>query len=1396
MLLPAASAPAQQAADPPDPVGAPGRYTILRGDDLFIARQGNGAASVSWLEADGALGVAAQSPFAAAGALPREVLFPQARGRFRDPLSDRVLALRQIQGAGGLQFELAAQTPLVEPGWSGAGEPGGPIPPVSFAVPNPEANAPSALATGDLDNLADASGNLHDEAVIAFKDAADGLEVRVVDYNATPGQATVTGPRDALPGVGGPDATGSLAAGIGDFDADGRNEIAIAWQRVKPSGGAQDTELHLSILRYTRNPTPTVTALAPAVSLPDGAALGGSDNWPSYELAVADLDGQPGDEIAVSQIGANGTVSGASITMIGLNSRWAVAHAGQGVVQGLTNVPGGGSPEWRPRLAAGLFHLDPDSGFTLRRRQLAIQWLSRDVIPVMQVFDVVRNPYECAQAGGVESPCDLELVALTPQVTVVPSRGTARMGFAAGGFAGTPATGEPTPWGIATASNAEQTVKLWKLTPAPGAAQPFALTQTATIPVGDPSLPFPTSPGALGANLTAYDRQGRSLVLGAPLRLTLQALPRPSLIFQDPPKHVDWLDGSFVNVSRTPEIKVEFTDTTNKQFSNKTTTTSDYTIGGSASDTVKVTAQEGLEGIEKAKDSVQVSAGIKYSHDENKDIYISYGSTYELAVSAATGDDDLVGGAYQTISVWRYPILGELLRRLDGSVVTDASGQPLHPFYELQLPGAVEQINPPMGGRGLDWYQPLHENGNALSYPQRISGDDGPVPIPDLGTFLLPGDTTPKKQALAKLGYALDTTTSSVDLKIGIAAGGGTSTTTTSTLSESLDVKNSTYVSVGGFIFPGATVENDLDLKFQSGQSWGSINTSKNSAESASGFTLARESGVKGSQAYNAATAYYSSDAGVMKVAHAVDLAGNAGGMQWWSEQSYPAPDPALNLPFRIDMTKNESTGVLDVPAWSDSPGHQRLRQFFVVHPADPSKPLVSEAPFNVAPVTGQEVEFQVRVYNYSLGSGTPDFMARFVAVPVDDRTGKPEGDPVEIGTEKVNALEARANRVVTTTWTARGPVDRDASQQWRIFVILDPDDQVKNETHEWKDRYKRPPKLDKKPIVDPFTGADEILESGQNNQGYGLLTVHAPDQTSPRALSGAPVRGRAAEAPRRRAARRGRDIHLRRGALTAGRPGARLRRRGARARVDRAVSVRLRVEARRRHRRHHGVLLYARAPGGRKRLVAAETVPGVSDRRGTHVWFTWVPRRTGRHRLWAKVLEQADDGRRGNARARLDVAVRPRVVERPRLRALARRVRERGLDAPAEPRLVRLAQAADGALRAGQVRRARRILRDFSAAALVGLGTTMLRRDAAELRYLSRTIRRDLRIERLPRLIRALGAPPALTGPAQRARAALRRGRPAAARRELLALARAAGRVRGARRVGALARGLAVQLR
>ena len=251
-----------------------------------------------------------------------------------------------------------------------------------------------------------------------------------------------------------------------------------------------------------------------------------------------------------------------------------------------------------------------------------------------------------------------------------------------------------------------------------------------------------------------------------------------------------------------------------------------------------------------------------------------------------------------------------------------------------------------MGGRGLDWYQPLHENGNALSYPQRISGDDGPVPIADLGTFLLAGrhraEEAGARQARLRAGSPPRRRSTSRSASRPAVARAPRPRRRCPRASTSRTARTSASAASSSPGRPWRTTSISSSSPARAGAA---STPSKNSAESASGFTLARESGVKGSQAYNAATAYYSSDAGVMKVAHAVDLAGNAGGMQWWSEQSSPAPDPALNLPFRIDMTKNESTGVLDVPAWSDSPGHQRLRQFFVVHPADPSKPLVSEAP-------------------------------------------------------------------------------------------------------------------------------------------------------------------------------------------------------------------------------------------------------------------------------------------------------------------------------------------------------------------------------------------------------------------------------------------------------------------
>ena len=385
-----------------------------------------------------------------------------------------------------------------------------------------------------------------------------------------------------------------------------------------------------------------------------------------------------------------------------------------------------------------------------------------------------------------------------------------------------------------------------------------------------------------------------------------------------------------------------------------------------------------------------------------------------------------------------------------------------------------------------------------------------------------------------------------------------------------------------------------------------------------------------------------------------------------------------------------------------------------------------------------------------------------------------------------VRSLVPRESRVVSAAWTAKGPVDRDASQLWRIFVILDPDDRVKGETHELNDRYNQPPTRDKKRIIDPLTGKDEALESGQNNQGFGLLTVHSPVGASARALT--------AQASRRRAARRGPDIRLRRAAIAVGRPHARLRRRGARARVGRPLMVRVRVEARRRHRRHHHVLLYDKPRGARARVIGAEPVHGVSHRRGTYVWFTWQPRRPGRHRLVARVLEPSQ---RRPARQRPRAARRAGAAARRPPPAAARAGRPGASSASfprrSERRLIRLARSAQTARCA--------TARCGSPGACCGgsrpprwsaSASTVLRRDAADLRYHSRSIRSDLRIERLPRRIRALGAAPARAPRAARACAAgacRAAPRPACGGPPRAARARPGGRPRAGRAAGRRAR-------
>ena len=131
--------------------------------------------------------------------------------------------------------------------------------------------------------------------------------------------------------------------------------------------------------------------------------------------------------------------------------------------------------------------------------------------------------------------------------------------------------------------------------------------------------------------------------------------------------------------------------------------------------------------------------------------------------------------------MYRYPIVNYTLKDANGDPLPGPGGQPQYGFYEVTIPGATDPFGPG-GGRAFgDWYQPLHQNGNALSYPALDAGT-GLVPL-DPGALGPPvtlagsdGGGTPVTlpQPLINKGYLVDPTGSSVALSIAQTSGGGT----------------------------------------------------------------------------------------------------------------------------------------------------------------------------------------------------------------------------------------------------------------------------------------------------------------------------------------------------------------------------------------------------------------------------------------------------------------------------------------------------------------------------------------------------------------------------------------------------------------------------------------------
>jgi hypothetical protein len=850
-------------------------------------------------------------------------------------------------------------------------------------------------------------------------------------YNATPNPA-VTQASNPLPQIGAAQGgtwfPGSLNLGVGDFDGDGSNEVAAVWQ--------DGAGFHATFLRYSNaNGKRSLDVIVSDLPLPTPSPPPDDDFPGNYVLslvsgyadtAVGDFTGQGRDEIALGYAAntQNPSITWPFLAAFGFDNAFKLRASGLwrvGAEYGLPPwvLPSGGTRTSRGiQIAAGLFRNDPANGFTISRRQIAYAWpgtAGPGGATSVQVLDVALPK------PGPGPPCTVCKLTIGPQtrpLTVAGPTGQVNqpISLAAGGF-----------WGLGPPDR----IPIWAI--AMGTSGTFQSAVTF-IRIGDGELVSMFTSDAVDPStqyvVTAYDRTGRSLMLGAPASFTVQSLQTPTVIAQEPPKHADWLDGGFINVSRKPDYNIEVGSQTEKTYEAKTTTSSSHAIGGSEQVKISGTVKAGLFGLEEAGLKTELAEKVEGSYEEKQADDNQSSSSLAHGLESTSSDDDLVGGYFQTFTIYRYPILGHKLKDANGNLIPgpNCPQAGCNAFYEIQLPGAVTNV-PPAPGRSLAFYQPLHENGNALSYPPLV---DAAVPTPDLGPYHYKNEkgedvavTEPLLNHPTTLGGSKTTET----LDFSQSQGSGFSRDTTRTLKESVDLTVGLSLKWNLGVAKG-NVGETATFGFNNRNSWATQTEGSTDTKSATSFAL-NVPAIVSSYGYQIGTAYYYTPDGTTKVAQGVDLTASDEGKNWWQTYYGQKPDPALNLPRDIVMDEDQN-GVLDEPKWNQlGVDRQHIRGFFVLHPDDPSAPAVSGAPYTTNPLAGDQVVFAVRVHNFSIRQAAVNVPANFYAVPANDTGTSVTGAPVAIGNTTIPRIEPQGVATATMPWTARlrsGPCPRTTS--------------------------------------------------------------------------------------------------------------------------------------------------------------------------------------------------------------------------------------------------------------------------------------------------------------------------------------------------------------------------------
>lgn len=1153
-----------------------------------------------------------------------------------------------------------------------------------------------AVTVGDFD------GDNADEIAVAFVTDAQTLAVQTFRYRAgTNPTISQLGSQTVNPvpqtGVGPALEQGAMAANVtmtaGDFYGAGKDQVAIGFMQWRRDENPF-SEFYYG--RWAVAPRFVVNVLS-ASSQNTQLAVNATPGYPT--LLSIDAQYLPAVPHQVTISGApnawnilNGTwdtfVTADGKIQINLDSSAVVSNLNGPLTLSLSKpvtLPGGSQPlvidpqnylytppptapnvhfstfdyniQWtmpKLQLVSGLFKFDPANQFTFSRRELAAVYSMPQFCfeangpntPLTCNFSDYPAPYAIAtsfytidstSAGAAKFSQDAIIPVYAPTATDYSwNQFTATAGaFRGGTVIGSDGTAiKPPVWQVAVSAgynSAKAQIYIQELN---GTSVNSATAEDITLNAVD---------NVMRPGIVNFDPWGNSVYLGAPVRFSTSQVHTPITILEEPPKHTAWLDlgqgASIQNINRNDGFTVQFQSSSSQQVNTSSTTISSSTFTSTNTVSAGASVKLDLFGAVKDTTSVQDTAKFSYDYEQNKSAYNSGTASTTYSSLAQTDHDDYIRAQVQDLNVWRYRVYGS----------KGNSGGSL--FYDLTFPGKPHDASGP--GLSMDWYNPVHENGNILSYPalpaSGLPDDVGPAytvngAVPPAlsngvmfggngSSYCFGGVDGPQTVTFASVTQATDTV--------------GTSKTN----SWDNDTKVATKFKVGDFS-GNASWEGDFGKK----QSWSSTTSTDNQTSGSTSVIFNVDFGDD-TQGYNMLPVVYNSDSGVLKFKQYVDIPTTtstgdcvAGG-KFWTDNYGGAPDPALNLPFRFSYVSYSKSN--DTTTWELNTTIQReqMRGFFI---EDPNKSELESTdgndvytPISSNPPVGSTVRLAARVYNYSVGSANNaiNTVVTFSAAPYDEERDNEIacGVPPVPQTGQVCAPSTRIPIGSTTiaqipswtngqNWVEAGynwtiPADlitKYGATSFRIYVNL---------TYPQTELV--PPQLaclansagacPKNMVTNSSDPNWDPTRPGQNNEGWGLISVSAASTTTGVSATAAPIVRRSLKAVSDSLAGVDSADKLRTGLMT----------------VYLGSNVKLRVKAvgeLTSFEEQQKALVYDGTDANRK-LIAGKMLRGAKTT-GSYAWFQWRPQSLGLHPLTLELMEPNDDPKKGDNVAKLSVLV------------------------------------------------------------------------------------------------------------------------------------------------------------